>query len=254
VFTAITRKVSDAIVRCELTYMPREPIDVGLALRQHEGYERCLAEIGCTVVSLPAEPDLPDAAFVEDTAVVVDEVAVTARPGVESRRPEVASVARALAQFRPTVAIEAPGTLDGGDVLCLGTRLFVGLSGRTNVAGIDQLRSAVAPFRYTVEALPVKGCLHLKSAVTQVAADTVVFNPRWVDGAAFEGLRRIEVDPAEPHGANALLVGGTVMYPAAFPRTAARLERAGIPLVRLDLSELAKAEGAVTCCSLILRA
>jgi dimethylargininase len=251
--TAITRKVSDAIGRCELTHLSREPIDVGLAVRQHAFYERCLAELGCRVVSLPPEPALPDSVFVEDTAVIVPELAVMTRPGAESRRAEVPSVARVLGEYRPTTVIEAPGTLDGGDVLRLGRRVFVGLSTRTNAAGMEQVRSALARHGYSVEPVPVSGCLHLKSAVTQIAEDAILFNPAWVDAAALDGFRRIEVDPAERYAANALLIADTVVYQAAFPRTGARLERAGVRLVRLDLSELAKAEGAVTCCSLILQ-
>ncbi len=250
---AITRKVSPAITRCELTHLQREPIDVALAARQHNAYERCLAELGCRVVSLPAEPELPDSVFVEDTAIVVDELAVVTRPGAESRRGETPAVARVLAEHRPVAAIEAPGTLDGGDVLRLGRRLFVGLSGRSNRAGIEQLHTLLSSHGYTVEALPFTGCLHLKSAVTQVAADAVLLNPAWVDPPAFGGFRRIEVDPAEAYAANALLVGDAVIYPVSFPRTAGRLERAGVRLVTVNVSELAKAEGAVTCCSLILR-
>jgi dimethylargininase len=250
---AITREISPAITRCELTHLQREPIDAALAARQHEAYERRLAELGCRVVSLPAERELPDSVFVEDMAVVVDELAVLTRPGAESRRDETTSVARVLADYRPIAAIEAPGTLDGGDVLRLGRRVFVGLSLRSNQEGIEQLRALLSPHGYIVKALPVTGCLHLKSAVPQVAPDTVLFNPAWVDPVAFEGLRHIETDPAQPYAANALLIGDTVIYPVAFPRTAARLQRARIRLAPVDVSELAKAEGAVTCCSLILR-
>jgi dimethylargininase len=251
--TAITRKVSPAITRCELTHLQRKPIDVALAARQHEEYERCLADLGCRVVSLPSEPELPDSVFVEDTAVVADELAVVTRPGAESRRAETASVARVLAEYRPIAAIQAPGTLDGGDVLRVGRRVFVALSARSNREGIEQLRALLSPFGYAVEALAVSGCLHLKSAVTQVAPDAVLLNRAWVDPAGFDGLRCIGIDPAEPYAANALLVGEAVIYPTAFSRTAARLERAGIRLVSVDVSELAKAEGAVTCCSLILQ-
>jgi dimethylargininase len=249
---AITRKVSPAITRCELTHLSREPIDVALAARQHEAYERCLARLGCRVVSLPAESELPDSVFVEDAAIVVDELAVLTRPGAESRRAEIASLAHALERFRPLAAIAAPGTLDGGDVLRVGRRVFAGLSARSNHDGIDQLREMLSRHGYTVEALPVSGCLHLKSAVTQVGPDAVLVNPQWVDRAAFERYERLEVDPAEPYAANALLIGGAVIYPTAFPRTAARLEQAGVRVEHTDLSELAKAEGAVTCCSVIL--
>ena len=250
--TAITRKVSPAMARCELTHLERQPIDVALAAQQHERYEALLADLGCRVVSLPAAPALPDSVFVEDTAIVLDELAVLTRPGAPSRRPEVAPVALALATLRPLDSIVEPGTLDGGDVLRLGRRVLVGVTTRTSADGIAQLRHLLAPHGYAVEAVPVTGCLHLKSAITQVAPDTVLLNPAWVDPAVFADVHTIEVDPTEPYSANALLLGGAVIYPEAFPRTAGRLERAGCRLARLDLSELAKAEGAVTCCSLIL--
>jgi dimethylargininase len=249
---AITRKVSPAIMRCELTHLKREPIDVVRAIEQHSAYERALSGLGCRVVSLPEEPDLPDSVFVEDTAVVFDELAVITRPGAESRRAETVSVAQVLANYRPIATIDSPGTLDGGDVLRLDRRVLVGLSRRTNREGADQLRALLSPHGYAIEALPIAGCLHLKSAVTQVALDTVLINPSWVEPSAFTGFRRIEIDPAEPYAANALLIGDTVLYPTAFRRTAARLKRQGIRLASVDVSEIAKAEGAVTCCSLIL--
>ena len=248
---AITRKVSPEIGRCELSYLEREPIDVGLAVRQHVAYERCLADLGCNVTSLPSEPALPDSVFVEDTAIVLDELAVITRPGAASRRPETASVAAALAPWRRLLHLEPPGTLDGGDVLVVGRRIFVGRSLRSDAAGHGQLRDLVAPRGYSVVPVPVRGCLHLKSAVTALSADRLLLNPAWADGSAFAGFGIIEVDPAEPHAANALRIGESVVFPAAFERTRRRLEGAGIGVVTVDVSELAKAEGAVTCCSLV---
>ena len=251
---AITRKVSPAIGRCELTHLGREPIDVARAVAQHEAYEHCLERFGCTVVSLPAAPDLPDSVFVEDTAVVLDELAVVTRPGAESRRAETAALAAALAGYRPIATIGAPATLDGGDVLVLDRRVLVGLSSRSTRDGVEQLHSLLAPHGYRVEAVEVRGCLHLKSAVTRVATDTVLLNPLWVERSRFARFDVIEIDPAEPYAANGLLLGDTLVYPEAFPRTAERLRQRGIRLELLDLSELAKAEGAVTCCSLIVAA
>jgi len=244
--------VSQAMARCELTHLPREPIDLRLAEAQHLEYERALASLGCEVVSLPADPDLPDSVFVEDVVVVLDEIAVVTRPGAESRRSETAGVAEALVPYRRVTSISAPGTLDGGDVLRLGRRIFVGVSGRSNEAGIEQLRAVAWPYGYSVTAVPVWGCLHLKSAITQVGPDTVLVNPAWVDAAVFGAVRVIEIDPTEPYAANGVLVGSTLIYPASFPRTRARLEGAGIALRVVDVSELQKAEGAVTCCSVIV--
>jgi dimethylargininase len=248
---AITRKVSPEIGRCELSYLDREPIDLGLAERQHLAYERCLADLGCAVTSLPSEPALPDSVFVEDVAIVLDELAVITRPGATSRRPETASVAAALAPYRPLFHLGTSGTLDGGDVLVVGRRIFVGRSLRSDEAGFAQLRDLLTPRGYNVVPTVIGGCLHLKSAVTAVAADRLLVNPAWVDGSAFAGVGIIEVDPAEPHAANALRIGDSVVFPAAFERTRRRLEGAGIEVVTVDVSELARAEGAVTCCSVV---
>lgn len=237
--------------RCELTHLARAPIDVALAAAQHLAYERCLESLGCRVERLPAEPSLPDSVFVEDAAIVVDEVAVITLPGAVSRRAETASIGKALEAYRPLAFIAPPGVLDGGDVLRIGRRQWVGLSGRSNAAGVQQLADAVAPHGYTVEGVPIRGCLHLKSAVTQVAPDTVLLNPSWISGAPFAGLRIVEVAPGEPMAANALLIDDALVYPSAFPRTLSRIAALATRILPLDVSEIAKAEGGVTCCSLI---
>jgi dimethylargininase len=249
---ALTRAVSPAFARCELTHLARQPIDWRRATRQHARYERALAALGLLVQRLPPAPVCPDAVFVEDTAVVLDEVAVIARPGAPSRRPETATVARALAAYRPVRRITAPGTLDGGDVLQVGRRVFVGASARSNAAGRGQLRALLARYGYRVIDVPVTGCLHLKSAVTVVADRTLLFQRAWVEADAFRGLELIDVDPAEPFAANALRVGDTVLLPTAHRKTRRRLEVRGLVVRGVDVSELAKAEGGVTCCSLVV--
>jgi len=248
---AVTRSVSPAMACCELTYLPRTQIDISLAREQHAAYERALGSLGCRLERLPEAPALADSVFVEDTAIVLDELAVVTRPGAPSRRAETDSVARLLGPYRRIAQIAAPATLDGGDVLRVDHTLYVGRSGRSNRDGIEQLAQRVAPFGYRVEAIPVHGCLHLKSAVTLVAPETVLVNPEYIAPESFRGFEWIEVDPAEPLGANALLLGGEVMYPASKPRTAERLRRRGVQVRVVDVSELEKAEGAVTCCSLI---
>ena len=248
---ALTREVSAALAHCELTHMPRVPIDVEVARTEHTAYERALAAAGCRVERVAGAPDLPDAVFIEDVAVVVDELAVVTRPGAESRRPERVAVASALQRYRRLRFIEAPGTLDGGDVLTMDRRVYVGISSRTNVEGVAQLRQFLSPLGYSVCEVPVAGCLHLKSAVTAVGDRVVLANPDWIPAAAFSSYDRIAVDPAEPGAANALPVNGRIIFPAAFPRTADRLTRRGFTVMTVEVSELAKAEGAVTCCSLV---
>jgi dimethylargininase len=240
------------MARCELTHLARAPIDLELAAAQHRTCEQALRGLGCEVVSLAADPDLPDSVFVEDAALVFDDVAIVTRPGAASRRPETEALAPVLAQYRRVSFIAPPGTLDGGDVLRVGRRVFVGISGRSNESGIEQLGAIMWPYGYTVSGVPVRGCLHLKSAVTEVGPSTLLMNRAWVDAGLFRPATIIDVDPAEPHAANGLLVGGALIYPASFPRTQERLERAGVRVVTVDVSELQKAEGAVTCCCLIV--
>ena len=250
---AITREVSPTLAACERSFVERMPIHVARAQAQHDAYRRALKASGCEVIRLPAEPAFPDSVFVEDVALVFDEVAIATRPGAESRRGEAGAVLGVLASLRPLLRIEAPGTLDGGDVLRIGKRVFVGMSARSNASGRAQLRELLAPHGYTVEGVAIRDCLHLKSAVTQVADRAVLLNPDWVDRAPFTGYQCIEVDPAEPHAANALRIGERLVYPDAFPRTLARLCAAGFAVETVDISELQKAEGAVTCCSLLVR-
>jgi len=251
---AITRAVSPSIVRCELTHLARQPIDVELAEAQHAEYETALAELGCAVRQLPVQPHLPDSVFVEDMALVFDEVAVILRSGASSRRPEAASVAEALAAYRELRTMQAPATMDGGDVLRIDRDVYIGVSGRSTLDGIRQVESLLAPFGYRVHPVEMTGCLHLKSAVTQVGERLLLVNPAWVDGGVFKGMEWIEVAPEEPHAANALLLGAAVIYPAAHRVTRQRLEQRGVHLRLVDVSELMKAEGAVTCCSLVFRA
>jgi dimethylargininase len=248
---ALTRAVSPRIGDCELTHLRREPIDVATVQAQHAEYERALTRLGCEVKRVPAAPDMPDSMFIEDTTVVLDEVALIMRPGVESRRLEPAAVADALAPFRRTAQIAAPGTVDGGDVLVVGRTVFVGASSRSNDAGVDQIRQVVEPFGYSVRRVPVRGCLHLKSAVTALPGDALLVNGAWVSNDDFPGFSCFEIDPSEPGAANVVRIGSQVLCRVAFPRTRERLERWGFAVTSVNITEIAKAEGALTCCSVI---
>ena len=249
---AITREISASFQACELTHLERVPINLDRARAQHTAYEWALVEAGCTVRRLDAGENMPDAVFVEDIAVVLNEGAVICRSGAESRRAETPSVQEVIERHgRPVQHITAPGTLDGGDVLVIGRTVYVGSSARTNRAGIDQLARMLKPVGYEVRAVPVHGCLHLKSAATAIAPDTVLINRKWVPADAFAGLSLLDIDPQEPYGANALAVANIVIYPTAFPRTRERMEHRGLRVRPVDIDELQKAEGAVTCCSLV---
>ncbi len=250
-WTAITRGVSHALARCELEYLPRIPIDSAQAARQHRNYESVLEHCGLHVISLPANPEFPDGLFVEDPAIVLDEVAVMCRMGAASRRGEGESLAEALRPFRKLESIREPATIEGGDVMRVGKTLFCGISRRTNREGARQLAEIVQQFGYTVVEVEVSGCLHLKSAICPLADDTVLLNPRWIAVKAFDRLKILEVADDEAGAANVLRIGRKIIMPASFPRTRESLERSGFEVLTVDISELQKAEAGVTCSSLI---
>src|ERR1700694_376807 len=249
--TAITRAVSPAIVHCELSFIDRKPIDLAIAQEQHHTYEKLLGKVGRRSVPRPAEPDLPASMFVEAPAIVLDQLAVMLPLGTETRRREAPSLAQALAKFRKLEYVSLPGTLEGGDVLQIGRKLFVGLTRRSNAEGIRQLATILAPHDYEVVAVPVTSCLHLKSAVTFLGRNTLLANRAWFDTTPLAGHEWIDVDPAEPHAANALALADTIIFPAPFPRTCARIEARGFHVTSINISELQKAESGLTCSSLL---
>jgi dimethylargininase len=249
---AITHAVSPAMAACELTHQARVPIDFDLARAQHRAYEQALRDAGYLVDHLEGGVDLPDSVFVEDIAVVFDELAVITRPGAPSRRPEVTVITRALDRLRKLHFIVPPGTLDGGDVLVVGHRVFVGISTRTNHDAAIQMHQILSPHGYAIREVTVTGCLHLKSAVTALTDELLLVNPAWIDTKQLPGFRFLEVDPAEPSGANALRLDDRIIYSSAFPRTADRIRQAGLRVQTIETTEVAKAEGAVTCCSLLV--
>ena len=250
---AITRQVSPRFNECEITHIDRSPIDINIARAQHRGYIQALQDMGCEVIELPAEADLPDSVFVEDTAFILPEVAVITRPGADSRKPETESIVRALQPYRDLLFIREPATVDGGDVLVLDKDIFVGISTRSNQAAVEQMNALLGKFGYCAHSVEMHDCLHLKTAVTRVDAKTLLINRNWVDAQRFAGFDLIEVDPSEPLAANCLPVDDVIIFPAAFPKTRAKLEARGYEVRTVQVDELAKAEGAVTCCSLIIQ-
>lgn len=257
---AITRPLPSSLGRCQLTHLDRVAIDVGLAAVQHALYEQQLRELGYTVCQAPAADDLPDSVFVEDVAVVLPEVAIVTRPGAALRRSEPPPVAALLAGHRPLVSIAAPATLDGGDVLRLGRSIYVGLSTRTTLGGARALARIVEPLGYTVTSVPMPACLHLKSAATALSGNQageprrILCNPEWIDPRVFARAEALLVDPLEPSAGNVLRAGASLLCAAAYPRTNERLAARGYDVRTVDVSELAKAEGAITCCSVLVDA
>ena len=250
---ALTRAVPLSINRCELTHVERTPIDYARAVEQHECYEHALRTLGCRVERLPEAAEMPDSVFVEDTAVVFDHLAVIARPGAASRRGEVAATVAAMGRYRQLAFIQAPGTLDGGDVLVTSRQVFVGDTPRTNDDGARQLAAFIAPLGLDVVRVPVTKCLHLKSAVSNLPDGELLVNPDWIDASYFKGFAPMEVDPQEAASANVLAIGDRVLCAAEFPRTRALLEARGFVTLPVPAGELAKAEGGLTCGSLVFR-
>ena len=250
---AITREVSPRFNECEITHIERTPIDLEVARAQHHEYVNALKKLGCVVLELPAEPDLPDSVFVEDTAFILPDVAIITRPGADSRKPETESIVRVLSPYVKLIQLREPATVDGGDVLVLGKNIYVGRSTRSNEEAIQQLNKLLCDYGYTVLGVELHDCLHLKSGVTRVDDKTLLINRNWVGTHHFEGFDWIEVDPTEPFAANCLPIGESIIFPIAFPRTRLKLEERGYQVITVDVSELAKAEGAVTCCSLIIQ-
>jgi dimethylargininase len=249
---AITRKISPRFNECEITHIDRTPINLDVARAQHQEYVNALVKVGCQVVELPAEVDLPDSVFVEDAAFVLPEVAVITRPGADSRKPETESIIHALLPYRALVHVTQPATVDGGDVLVLGKNIYVGKSTRSNAAAVRQMQDLLDNYGYTVTAVEMHDCLHLKTAVTRIDDVTLLINPDWVDNFHFKDFDWIEVDPSEPFAANCLPVNNKIIFPTSFPKTRAKLEARGHKIQAVTVDELAKAEGAVTCCSLII--
>lgn len=248
---ALTREPARDMSACELTHIERQPFDAERAAEQHRAYRNALEACGARVVTLPAIDDMPDSVFVEDTAIVLEELAVLTSPGVESRRGEVRAIEPDIARLRPVRTIPYPATIEGGDVLRVGRKIFVGLSPRTNLEGINALRAFVSPHGYEVSAVALRGCLHLKSGCTAIDEGTILANPEWIEAEAFSDFEVVAVHAAEPWAANTLRVGSSVIVGAAFPRTAEMLRRRGYDARVVDVSEFAKAEGGLTCMSLL---
>ncbi len=248
---ALTRTPARSIVNCELTYRQRDPIDYARALEQHRAYTEALTACGAEVITLPPADDLPDSVFVEDTAIVLDELAIITPLGIASRRPEAPLIAPEIARLRPTESISLPATIEGGDVLRIGKTIFVSPSTRTNAAGIEALRTLTAPHGYTVIAVPLRDCLHLKSACTALDDHTILINRAGVDASAFTDYELVDVPPDERDAANVVRVNRYILMNSQFSKTIDLIEQRGYRVCTVDTSEFTKAEAAVTCMSLL---
>ncbi len=249
---ALVREPSHRLEEGIVTYIERVPVDLDLARRQHDAYRTALSDAGWDVRFVDPADDQPDSVFVEDAVVVCDDLAVVTRPGDPERRGELPGVEKSVRQLGlRTAAIEAPGTLDGGDVLQVGQTVYVGCGGRTNAAGIRQLREHLAPLGRTVVPVRLRNVLHLKSAVTALPDGTFVALPDLIEPGAFPMLRPV----TEEAGCHVVpLGGGEVLISASAPRTADELTALGFGVRVVDISEFEKLEGCVTCLSVLVHA
>ena len=248
---ALLRGVPDSFRDCVTRRPVALPLDPERARRQHEAYRQRLEEGGFSTRLLSTDEAHPDCPFVEDTAVLLAGAALSTRPGHPSRLREVAPVAEALRAFLPVAALEAPATLDGGDVLRVGRRLFVGVSERTNAAGREALARFAGPLGFAVVPVPVQGVLHLKSAATALDEDTVLLFPEAVAPAAFDGFRVVAAEGDDPEAANVVrLPDGRILVAAHLPQSAGAVRAAGFTPLACDVSEFARADGGLTCLSL----
>lgn len=221
-----------------------------LIVKQHQAYVETLRSLGLEVIVLEAQPDYADAYFVEDTAVVTPDVAVITIPGAEARRGEQDTIEPVLARYRKTVRIQAPGTVDGGDVLMVGTHFFVGISERTNQEGAEQLGHILEEYGNTWTAVPVASGLHLKSGVNYVGQNTLLLTQEFAACDEFNGYEKIVLDEAEEYAANTLLVNDCLITPQGFPDTRKKIKDLGLAIIELEVSEVRKMDGGLTCMSL----
>jgi len=218
---------------------------------QHAAYCRLLESLDIALIRLDPLPGFPDAYFVEDTAVVTPEVAVVTRPGAPQRQGEEQSVARILGDYRPLKTIDPPGTLDGGDVMIVGQDVFIGLSGRTNRNGAEQLARILAAFGYASIPVRIPDGLHLKSSVAPVSRRHLLIKDTWSRLPAFDGYTKLIVDPGEAHACNSLAINGRLIMPAGHPKTRRLLEAAlDQPVHELDTRPFRRMDGGLTCLSL----
>jgi dimethylargininase len=245
--TVITHKPSPALQLCELTFLESQKIDFQRALQQHQAYCSMLEGCGARVVQLNENNHLPDSVFVEDPIIVFNEFAVLTSMGVESRRPEGAALERFFQKHRTIKRIWLPAKIEGGDVLKVGKRIYVGESPRTNTLGIEALTDSIEPLGYEVIPVKVKGCLHLKTGCTALDDETFLINTEWVDQTPFERFTIINTLPEEPFGANVLPLNGHICMNGSFPKTMELVATLGYSVASVDISEFVKAEAGLTC-------
>lgn len=249
---AIVRAIPNSFSHAITHNVPTAPINVELAKKQHRQYVDTLRSLGLTIVELPAQEQLPDSCFVEDTAVFLDKVALITMPGALSRRAETQSVREVLSGYATSVTeMTLPATLDGGDCMRVGPRIYVGLSARTNQDGITLLKNTFAPLGFQVISVPLTDILHLKCVVSPLGSNRILLAEGTVAPRCFEPNEIVFAPKEEQYAANCISIGNDVIMPAGFPITQRRLQWEGYKVHALDMSEIRKADGSMTCSSIL---
>lgn len=247
---ALVREPGPSFAQALSTHPGKGTIDFARGQQQHASYIQALTGAGADLIILPPLDVFPDSVFVEDTTLIFDSLAVACPMREQSRKGEALTVIEAVRKFRPQIGtLSFPATLDGGDVLNTGARLFVGLSGRTNREAVTALSRLTGK---PITAVPVRKGLHLKSGLSYLGNDLLVIDPQSVDVSLFDGFRRIEVAPEESYAANCLALGNTLIMAAGYPRLEDQIRSEGFDIVTLEMSEFEKADGGITCLSLII--
>jgi len=251
---ALTHIVSPLIEDCELTYVERARVDYERAVEQHAVYCKTLEQCGAKVVRLTTNAAFPDSCFIEDTAIVTDDLAIVTSMGALSRRDEASGVEKEIVKYRNVERVRLPATIEGGDCLQAGNNVYIGVSCRTNEEGVAELKRLLEPRGYRVTPVEVKKCLHLKTACTFLNDETLLANPCWVDLSPFKNLNVLYVPESEPWAANAIRVNGSVCIDAGATETVELVSRVHDRVEQIDVSEFRKAEGSLTCLSIIFDA
>jgi len=251
-FFAIVRDVSDTFQECVTSFHTKVQIDVALAKRQHRHYCNILSSLGLKLISIEADDILPDCCFTEDTAIVIDDLSIITYPGTPSRVRETIEIEKILSPLKTIVHINEPGTIEGGDVLKIGKKIYIGSSSRTNEEGIRQVALVVEPKGYQVIPVKIKNTLHLKSVCTYMGRGCILLAEGYLDDTIFSEYDKVIVPKEEEYCANCLVVQGNVLIPKGFPKTKQLIENKGFPIIEIEMSEIEKAEGALTCLSVII--
>jgi dimethylargininase len=249
----LTRTPSNSLAQAQLTHLARVPINYELAKIQHQRYCTTLSQLVSDIQVLPALTEFPDSVFVEDVFISLPDVSILCRPGAKSRLGEVDAISTHVPNDRPAVRLESPARIDGGDVLVIGKKIFIGQSSRTNSVAIKVITEIVTPFGYSVTAVKVLGALHLKTAVTALSDDLLVMNSRWINTSVFSDWRRLCVADSEPFAGNILKIANTIFVQSTHIDTANAISAAGFQVQLIDISEFAKAEAGLTCMSVIIQ-